>query len=372
MPARPPAGAAAAVAALLACPAAGPPAPVPLEPAAPAPPVTAPADLSGPVALRLAASLGAGGRRIAFADRERWASSAGYIVTWWEGQVPKRSFRLDAYRNLAVAADGRAVIGDRELIDLETGARRPAVAAPAAARGDGREIEDLWLAPDRGVALLRLGWRPPRGMPSVRPDGERTYRYTYPNSPPEAIRQLYLVDDATGATLTSLPIGHGAFAGFSARHVAVAGTPESGDVTVLARPALAVAATLSLGPAYLNAVVIAPGERRLAAADNTGVVALWDMSDWSAAPVVWPAHPQPTAGLAFHPRADLLATAGRERALKLWRPGAGAPALVAALPLPQIPLTLAFHPDGDRIFVGLEHDEPAAESIAIVELAAAP
>jgi len=103
-------------------PSAGPP---PTEVAPPR--ATDPADLplTGNLGLRMAGSLGVGGRQIAFITDDRWVSSAGYQVTLWEGAVPKRTFHLDSYNYLAVSTDLGRVYGDREAIDLASATKTP-------------------------------------------------------------------------------------------------------------------------------------------------------------------------------------------------------------------------------------------------------
>jgi WD40 repeat protein len=355
---------------LLACQ----PAPEPVADAAPSDPPRPELVLTGPLGLRVVGSLGLGGRQIVFIDDARWLSSAGYQVTLWEGSVPTSTFHLDAYNYLEVSSDGLRVFGDHEVVDLASSVKSLAFAVEPAVLGEqppqGREIEHLRATPDGALGLLEMRWRPPPGMPETDGEGERSYRYAYPNSPPADMEQWYLVDGRTGATLLTLPAGNSPFSAFSPGFIAIGGTPKEGEISVVSRPTPAIVATLSMGMTYVNQVDISPDERWLLAADNTGKVALWDTSAWAAGPTTWAAHDEPTGGIAFHPHAPLLATTGFDDTLKLWRleAGGGQPELVTSLALAGQPLAIAFAPSGLRLHVGVERHDAVTESIAIVEL----
>ncbi len=320
-------------------------------------------DLNGPLRLDPAGTLGLGGRQIVFLDDQRWLSSAGYQVTWWDGHVPKTTFHLDAYNYLAASADGAALFGDREVVTAATGAKSPAsVPAVVAGGHTGLAVQTLRVPPDRALGLLELDWRAGRGMPVPVPDGVRLRE-----QPPDAVKHWYIVDPG-GRTLVTLPAGNSPFSAFSPKFVAIGGTPTENELTVLARPGLAPAATLSLGGTYINQVDISRDERWLLAADNTGKVAVWDTANWRAPPMAWAAHAKPTGGIAFHPRAPLLVTTGFDQTVKLWRLGAP-PVLVASAPLAGLPLAVAFTPNGERLYVGVDRHDNITESIVIFALA---
>jgi hypothetical protein len=350
------------------------PAPEPVADAAPSDPPRSELDLGGPLGLRIVGSLGVGGNEIAFISDERWLSSAGYQVTLWEGSVPTSTFHLDAYNYLAASDDGLRVFGDHEVVDLASSVKTRALAAMPAALAvqpsQGREIEHLRATPDGAISLLEMRWRPPPGRPELDAEGEGSYGHAYPSSPPDDMKHWYLVDGRTGATLLTLPAGNSPFSAFSPSFIAVGGTPQEGEITVVSRPSPEIVATLSMGTTYVNQVVISPDERWLLAADNTGKVALWDTSAWAAGPITWAAHDKPSGGIAFHPHAPLLATTGFDNALKLWRieAGGGPPQLVTSLALAGQPLDLAFAPSGRRLHVGIERHDAVTASIAIVEL----
>lgn len=315
--------------------------------------------LTGPLGLRVVGSLGLGGRQIVFLDDERWLSSAGYQVTSWVGSVPAITYHLDSYNYLAVSPDGLHVFGDREVVDVASAVKTRALAAAPEilARSPVLEIEHLRATPDGALGLLELRFRP---HPS------------FSSSPPDDMAHWYLTDGSTGATLLKLPAGNSPFSDFSASFIAVGGTPKQGDVTVVSRAKPTIVATLSMGTTYVNQVDVSPDERWLLAADNTGQVALWDASAWTAAPTTWAAHEKPTSGIAFHPHAPLLATTGLDDTLKLWRIDVGAsggqPQLVTSMALASRPLAVAFTPNGRRIHVGIDWHDAFTESIVIVEL----
>lgn len=313
--------------------------------------------LTGPLGLRVVGSLGLGGRQIVFLSDERWLSSAGYQVTSWEGSIPTTTHHLDSYNYLAVSSDGLHVFGDREVVDVASSVKTHALAAEPEllASSPVLEVDNLRAAPDGALGLLELGFRP---HPS------------FPDTPPEALEHWYLVEGRTGATLLTLPAGNSPFSTFSTSFIAVGGTPQQGDVTVVSREKPAIVATVSMGPTYVNQVDISPDERWLLAADNTGHVALWDTSAWTTGPTTWAAHEKPTSGIAFHPHAPLLVTTGLDDTLKLWRLAAsgGPPELVATLALASRPLAVAFSPSGRRIHVGIDGYHAFTESIVIVEL----
>lgn len=333
-------------------------------------PVVAPVTPAGPPTLRAVETLGLAGRQIVFIRDDRWLSSAGREVTLWEGHVPRTSFDLAAYNYLAVSVDGARVYGDQEAVELATGSRTPALGVPPKVldegRPDGRGVQNLRVVPDGALGLLELDWRAPRGIPR----GDGTYRYGYPNSAPEATRQWYVVEAGTGATRVALPAGNSPFSAFSPGRIAVGGTPKEGEITVLPRPQLAPAMILSMGDTYVNQVEISPDERWLAAADNTGQIALWDMSKGTAAPTIWAAHDKPTGGIAFHPGSGLLVTTGFDLKVKLWRLGAR-PELVATAAIAGQPLAAAFQPGGRRLLVGVDRHEAMSPSMVVFELGGA-
>lgn len=320
--------------------------------------------LTGAIDLKVAGSLGLGGRQLAFISEDRWVSSAGYQVTVWDGLVPSTTFHLDAYNYLAVSSDLLRVFGDQEAIELASATKTLALAKEPAVLGAGRglEIEHLRATPDGAIGLLEMRWRAAPGLPG----GPRAY----PDSPPDDVEHWQLVDGRTGATLLTLPAGNSPFSAFSPSFIAVGGTPKESEITVVSRPTPKIVTTLSMGATYVNQVDISADERWLLAADNTGHVALWDTSDWAKGPITWAAHEKPTGGIAFHPHAPLLVTTGFDQELKLWRldTSGGQPELVTHLALAAQPLAIAFAPSGRRLHVGIERHDAITESIAIVEL----
>ena len=102
-------------------------------------------------------------------------------------------------------------------------------------------------------------------------------------------------------------------------------------------------------PAPLTTLALSADGRWLAAANTSGTILIWDLSDPSAPPQALARQAYPAEALAFSPSGDLLAAAHGDRLVRLWAVDGGAQPL-AALAGPSDRITsVAFSPDGREL-----------------------
>jgi len=288
-----------------------------------------------------------------------WLSSDGSRVTVWRGLTPRLSHPLHAPGGLGLTRDGR-LYGDATVVDAATGA--PREEARPRVLGDGPmpygasvHLERRAVAPEGDVAVVALGWRPPRGLP----------RGPAPE-PPAVTVGWHIVDLATGETLYSSQRPSGRpLAAFAPGLLAVAderGGPvalfERGEGLTLPPAAL----PLEGAPLALGFTADSPGWRLVAVTRDAALVT-WrgdEAGPTSAALGVG----APILAVAVHPAAPLVAVGGRDGSVTLLRVDAPAEPY-ARVELEGAVTALAFAPD-ERLFAALRPRGRRGPRVAIL------
>jgi WD40 repeat protein len=149
-------------------------------------------------------------------DSFRLIAAYGNTVTVYEGDA-KRLWEGASFRkHLVVGGDGT--------LYLDHLAWLPEKSSAPANLADGRkgyELRGARYTTNGEFLAVSVGWRPPRGMPTRGPDGEKSYRYARPNKP-DGPREFFRVVKASDGAETLRADGRHFGLASSADHFAVA------------------------------------------------------------------------------------------------------------------------------------------------------
>lgn len=316
-----------------------------------------------------------GAEHVAFMpDGRRWYSSRASEIFEWSGVRPRLRFHSYVRHHLAVSDDGRYLLADATLLDLQGGKERAVRPAPSPAKGiSGRRasyhVRAVALSGDRRHLIMSSEFRPPRLIPRRGPRGKTSYRAAGPTKPDGPRHFLGLYDASTGreqvkllddkAGLVNQIAVHG-------RNVAVYDI-RGKRVHVFDRLGKVPSRAVATLPFVSNMNVrlrFSRDGRRLVAGSLSGELAVWETKAWRRV-AGWSAGPKAVIeAVDLHPGTYLLATGDRSGRLSIWRHGAGRPkALFSKVLVPGSPLRgVHFSPDGKRLIV----DVPGATARVLI------
>jgi hypothetical protein len=260
----------------------------------------------------------------------RWYSSRASEIFEWSGVRPRLKFNSYVRHHLAVSDDGRFLLADSTMLDLQGGKER--VVRPTVKGLVGRRasyhLRAVAISGDRRHFVMSRQFRPPRLIRRRGRDGKTSYRPAGPTRPDGPRHFLALYDASTGRELAKLLDDKAGLVNQIAvhgRHVAVYDI-RAKRIHVFDRLGQAPSRAVATLPfvSNMNARLgFSSDGRRLAAASLSGELAVWETRAWRRV-ARWSAGPKAAVeALDLHPKTYLLATGDRAGRLSIWRHGGG-------------------------------------------------